>query len=123
MWTNYPATGTYYEPSAIRRFLEMTYNPHTETNIPKTDDDQKLVRYIIDCQGGELLQIIMNFERLNLKVGALFQFIKEFEYIPMGDEYESTKYTKNYKDDEVFDGSRPGDSRDELFDGRRPTWH
>ena len=122
MWSVDDTTGTYYEPSVIRRFLEMTYDPYTENNLPKDAKDKKLISYIMNCQGNKLLKIIMDFERFNLKVGALFQFIKEFEYIPMGDEYESTKYTKNYRDDEIFDGKRPGDKGDELFDGKRPTW-
>jgi len=122
MWVSDAATGTYFEPSVIRRFLEMTYDPNTENNLPKDAKNKRLVSYIIECQGSKLLDIIMNFERLNLKVGALFQFIKEFEYIPMGDEYESTKYTKNYVDSEIFNGKRYDERSDELYDGKRPTW-
>ena len=122
IWNGDDVTGTYYEPSAIRRFLEMTYDPITEGNLPKYAKDKKLIKYIINCQGNKIIDIIMNFERLNLQVGALFQFIKEFEYIPMGESNENTKYTKEYRDIEMFDGKRPGDYSNEIFDGKRPTW-
>ena len=93
----------YYEPSAIRRFLEMTFDPFTGNN---TNTDKKLLKYIADCQGDKLIDVIMNFERLNLRVGALFQFIKEFEFVKLGDEVDNAKYTNDYRDIEMFDGNR-----------------
>ena len=93
----------YYEPSAIRRFLEMTFDPLTGNN---TNTDKKLLKYIVDCQGDKLIDVIMNFERLNLRVGALFQFIKEFEFVKLGEEVDNAKYTNDYRDIEMFDGNR-----------------
>ena len=113
----------YYEPSVIRRFLEMTYDPISESNISPIGRNQKLINYIATRQGDKLIDIIMNFERLNLRIGALFQFIKEFQYVPIGEDYESLKYTKEYKDNEIFDGQIASKYDNEIFNNSLPGTH
>jgi hypothetical protein len=104
--------GEYYEPVSIRRFLEMKFDPTTESNI---NANEKLVDYIRSTQGNKIIDTIMKFERMNLKMGAFFQFLKQFNYIALGSEVTSTKYTNDYTDEEVFNGKIPSDYIYEPF--------